>query len=280
MTPVYLPDGSIDWERTLFHFEPTKAGPYVMIILFALAFTGHVVLALRLKTTYMIPMIIGCLLEVIGFVARELAADHPFDNGLYAMQQFLIIIAPVFFAASLYLILKHIIHVVDDALSPLKPKLIGLVFVGFDVLSFVVQGAASGLIVGADTNLDAINLGVKILIVGLLIQVVSFIGFLTLAFVYYARAHNDGRTGEPWRTSFVVLAASAVLVFVRSLFRVVEFWQGFDGQIAKVEALMYVFDAGLMGVVVVLSIVFHPGRYLDGPNGEVGVFDPRKRPLA
>ncbi|KAI9354316.1 RTA1 like protein-domain-containing protein [Zopfochytrium polystomum] len=261
MTPVYLPDGSIDWEKTLFHYEPIKYAPYPIIANFGVAFIGHIVLAFKFKATYMIPMILGCLLEVLGFLARMKAANEPFDNGPYAIQQFLIIIAPVFFAASLYLVLKHLINAVDPALSPLKPKLIGVVFVGFDILSFVVQGAASGLIVGS-TDPDQINLGVKILIVGLLIQVVSFIGFLALSFAFFRRAKRESRTAEPWKTAFVYLSICAVFVFIRSLFRVIEFWQGFDGQIARVEILMYVFDAGFMVGVVLIMMVYHPGRYL------------------
>ncbi|KAI9354290.1 RTA1 like protein-domain-containing protein [Zopfochytrium polystomum] len=265
MKPIYLPDGSFDWDKSLFHFEPSKPGAYIIIAFFFLAFVIHTVQAVRLKAGYMAPLIVGCLLEIFGFTARVIAAKSPFDTGPYAGQQTLIIIAPVFFAATLYLILKHIVAGVDPSVSPLRPTRIAWIFVGCDVLSFAVQGGGSGILVSAGTNVSQADMGVKIMIVGLFIQVVSFLFFLVLAAVFYRRAVAAGLATPGvarWTGAFWVEVACALIVFVRSLFRVIEFWQGFDGPIAKVEALMYIFDAGLMALVVYLLAVFHPARAL------------------
>ncbi|KAI9329220.1 RTA1 like protein-domain-containing protein [Zopfochytrium polystomum] len=267
MIPVFNPDGSYDYRYSAFHYEPSVAAAAAMVAVFFVAFVLHLFFTVRHKAPYMISLTVGCIVESAGFGARILAHDSPFDAGTYAVQQTLILFPPVFYAATLYLVLKHIILAVDPSLSPLKPKLISVVFVGFDVLSFFVQGGASGIIVSAGTNLNTLNIGIKVLIVGLMIQVVSFLGFLALGAAFYFRARAAGRAdprSEQWLPIFGVEAVCGVLVFVRSVFRVIELWEGFDGTIAKIEWLMYVFDPGFMAVVVYLLAWYHPGRTLGG----------------
>lgn len=47
---------------------------------------------------------------------------------------------------------------------------------------------------------------------------------------------------------------------VRSIFRVVEYLQGFNGYILKHEAFLYIFDASLMLLVMVIFVMIHPSE--------------------
>ena len=58
---------------------------------------------------------------------------------------------------------------------------------------------------------------------------------------------------------WVLLVASA-LIFIRSVFRVVEYVQGTKGYLLRHEVYTYIFDAALMFGVVVLFNVVHPSR--------------------
>lgn len=62
------------------------------------------------------------------------------------MQSLLILLAPAFFAASIYMILGRLIVLVDgEAHSPIRVKWLTKIFVGGDVLSFLAQSAGTSL---------------------------------------------------------------------------------------------------------------------------------------
>lgn len=56
------------------------------------------------------------------------------------------------------------------------------------------------------------------------------------------------------------LYGSSILILVRSIFRVVEYLQGWDGYLLRNEAFIYVFDALLMWLVMVIFVVVHPSE--------------------
>lgn len=58
------------------------------------------------------------------------------------MQTLSILLAPAFFAASIYMILGRLIVLVDgESHSPIRVKWLTKIFVGGDVLSFLAQSA-------------------------------------------------------------------------------------------------------------------------------------------
>jgi hypothetical protein len=58
----------------------------------------------------------------------------------------------------------------------------------------------------------------------------------------------------------MALYLASGLIVVRSVFRVVEYLQGFDGYLLRHEAYLYIFDALLMFLVMVLFNVIHPSE--------------------
>lgn len=66
----------------------------------------------------------------------------------------------------------------------------------------------------------------------------------------------------PWRRFLMVLYAASTLILIRSIFRVVEYVQGRDGELQSKEVYFYVFDAALMFLVAVLLNVHHPNRII------------------
>ena len=83
----------------------------------------------------------------------------------------------------------------------------------------------------------------------------------------------------------VSLYAVSVLIFVRSIVRVVEFIQGFGGYTISHEVYLYVFDAMIMFFAMAVMNVVHPNEVAgfnredrlekaaqaSGPNGECSV---------
>jgi hypothetical protein len=60
----------------------------------------------------------------------------------------------------------------------------------------------------------------------------------------------------------VILFTASLLVMVRSVFRVAEYLQSFDGYLLSHEVYLYIFDALLMFVMMVLFNWAHPAEIL------------------
>jgi len=69
----------------------------------------------------------------------------------------------------------------------------------------------------------------------------------------------------------VAIYVVSVLIFVRSVFRVIEYAMGNAGYLLRYEIFLYIFDALLMAAVMIILNVIHPGeitRLLE--SGSVG----------
>lgn len=58
----------------------------------------------------------------------------------------------------------------------------------------------------------------------------------------------------------IALYVASVLILVRSVVRVVEYLQGYDGYLMRTEAFIYVFDALLMFVTMLVLQYAHPSE--------------------
>ncbi|GJC84360.1 protein RTA1 [Colletotrichum liriopes] len=248
----------------LWRYLPNKAAAVIFLILFLGSFLYISWKIWKTRARFCIVFAIGCLFEVIGFGARAGAHDKTDKIMPYAIQNMYIIVAPVLFAASIYMVLGRIITSIHaEKYSMIRPSKLTLTFVLGDVLSFVVQGGASGLMVIQKPGFA--TWGERIIILGLVIQIVMFGLFCAIAVIFHRRMRRaptveslDGLI--PWEESLYMLYAVSVLIMVRSIFRVVEFAQGYTGYSLSHEWTLYIFDALLMFAVTVLFSWRFPDR--------------------
>ncbi|KAK2809551.1 hypothetical protein FQN49_008607, partial [Arthroderma sp. PD_2] len=111
---------------------------------------------------------------------------------------------------------------------------------------------------------SSLSLGEKIIVVGLIIQILFFGFFTIVSFILHRRMNTHPTTaslslGFSWRRHIYGLYAVSVLILVRSIFRVAEFAQGSNGVLLEHEVYLYVFDAALMFALMVMLNVVHPG---------------------
>ncbi|KXS19024.1 RTA1-domain-containing protein [Gonapodya prolifera JEL478] len=249
-----------DWTTTAFDYKPSTALAITFLALFAVSGTLHAAQAYVTKLRFMWIMAIGCAVEILGFGLRIAAKDdvreNPDDTVLFSFQFGLIVLAPIFFAAVVYTTLTHIIALVGDQYSPMKRTTIGVIFITADIFAFIVQFIGACLILIPDIGSELSNNGLKVMIVGLAIQVVGIMVFFTLAVIVYIRAW---RVKGRWHVLMWNLLTSAILIAIRNAFRMAEYWDGFDNEISRNESLLYILDAGLMLLLVVLFHIIHPG---------------------
>ncbi|GIK05410.1 hypothetical protein Aspvir_009519 [Aspergillus viridinutans] len=236
----------------LWHYVPSKAAAVIFALLFLAATLYHVWKIWRMKTYFCICFALGGFFEFVGYCARASAHDKTGRMMPYCIQSVYILLGPALFAATIYVVLGRIIRAVrGEQYSLIRINWLTKVFVTGDVLSFVVQEGAAGM------------MG-KIVVGGLLIQVIMFGFFLITAIVFQSRMRRHPRglstsVDIPWKSHLRTLHVVGLLIMVRSVFRVAEFAMGNDGYLLKHEWTLYVFDATLMWIVMVVFAYNYPG---------------------
>lgn len=213
------------------------------------------------------------IVKIIRYLFRYLGSKDTANVTCFDLQTLLILVAPALFAASVYMILgRLIIFVRAGAYSIIRPTWLTKIFIARDLLSFLVQLAGSGLLS------SHFKQGKAVILVGLVAQLLSLFVFLANAALFHRRlaraltpmslrldTSND-RNG--WRGVMIVLYTAGGLLFVRSMFRLIEFTGSSDSPPMKSEAYFYVCDSTLMVIFLLLLGWFHPSRYL-GSHQEI-----------
>ncbi|KAL0934369.1 RTA1 domain protein [Colletotrichum truncatum] len=262
----------------LYHYDPTIAGAVIFVLLFLATTILHFWQLVKSKCWFLLPLAIGGILEVIGYAARAKSGGESPDwtLGPYIIQAILLLVAPALYAATIYMELGRIITVIDgEGHVIIRKEWMTKLFVTGDVLSFFLQGGGGGY--QAAGSLEALNTGAKIIIVGLFVQLICF-GFFVVTAVSFHRSINKAPTGRsnssiPWRRHMNALYLGSFLIMVRSLFRAVEYLQGFDGYLLRHEAYLYIFDAVFMLLTMILFNYIHPAEIaaiLAGGGGNEG----------
>ncbi|TPX31582.1 hypothetical protein SmJEL517_g05110 [Synchytrium microbalum] len=251
-------------DRDLFGYDPSVAAAAVAMLAFLFTGVAHSVQMYFYRPCwYMILMAIGAFWELIGFGMRINAASHVTSSTWFAAQQSILILAPVIVAAGDYMILTRIIRHIGVEFSPVNPKYVAPIFVGMDILSFVIQGGGSAALVTAKDQ-STLNFGLYSLLAGLAVQVFSIACFLLLAVIFQRRARVV--PGYKWRRLMAALYVSAAFILIRSIYRVAEFAQGFLSPISKIEGLLYTFDTAAIFVALAVFNIVHPGNILVAPK--------------
>src|SRR5450432_1322720 len=123
-------------------------------------------------------LIINITVETIGYIGRGISQSDTNALGPFIIQALAILLAPAFFAASIYMVLGRTILLVDaEHHSLIKAKWLTRIFVSGDVISFFVQSGGGGLM--SAKSLSAIHTGQQLIMVGLAIQL-AFFGFFVV----------------------------------------------------------------------------------------------------
>ncbi|OGE50106.1 hypothetical protein PENARI_c018G03574 [Penicillium arizonense] len=250
---------------TFYYYTPSSPGAGIFVGLLGVSTLLHFYQLVRTRSWFMIPFLIGGILETIGYVGRLLSSIEAPDytKGPYIMQSALILIAPAFLAASIYMTLGRIIFMLNgEKFSLIRLKWLTKIFVTGDVLSFLMQASGAGIMVKDTTNPST---GERIIIGGLLVQIIFFGFFMITALVFQSRIMSNptGMSNELsnlWRRHLTALYITSVLILVRSIVRVVEYIQGYDGYLMKQEVFIYVFDGLLMLVAMLVLQYIHPSE--------------------
>ncbi|ETN39822.1 uncharacterized protein HMPREF1541_06048 [Cyphellophora europaea CBS 101466] len=267
---------TIDYE--LWHYTPSLAGGIIASIAFALLTIAHTWRLARTRLWFCIPFVIGGLFETIGYAARATAHASTASLAPYIIQSVLILLAPILFAASIYMILARLIRACSggghgdgggggEAYSLVRVTWLTKIFVGGDVFCFLVQGAGASMLARAE-NQAAYDRGEKIVLGGLVLQIVVFGVFVVVAGVWHWRmkkgkngvvvvAAGDDGGKWAWQRFMWVLYGVSGLVAVRNVARCVEYGTGRNSFLISHEWCLYVYDFMLMFAALAASLYWY-----------------------
>ncbi|KAN0111007.1 RTA1 domain containing protein [Hyaloscypha variabilis] len=239
-------------------------------------------------------MFAGVVLEIIGYIGRVMSWKNQWNQPGFVMQIVCLTIAPAFMAGGIYLCLRRIVYAFGPENSRIRPESYTRIFIPCDLLSLILQAAGGGLASSAGYSGTSPITGDDIMVAGLAFQVFTLAIFMALCldFALCTRrrfnALGDSALDQnpmyvklrgSWRFKGFIgaLSLATVCIFWRSVYRVAELAEGWQGHLIREQNLFIAFE-GVMVVVACLALsVFHPAVcFGEGMAGKGGVGSGRK----
>jgi signal transduction histidine kinase len=292
--PVTDPNGN--W-----NYCPSFSAAVLFAVLFGLITIVHVAQTAIYRKPFALVICMGAAWELAGYVFRILSVLHELQSGLATAQLLLILLAPLWINAFIYMVLGRAIHFFldDDRVFGLRARRITLLFVLFDIAAFLVQ-ATGGSMTSNSEPASTQKLGLHIYMGGVGLQLLFICVFIALAIQFqrkiYAILAQTGAsrptllstfrgissmrphsydvvsTDESYKAPekaisilYVIYTALGLIIF-RNIYRLIEFSQGVLSNLTTHEWYAYVFDAVPMLFALIILACFHPGRVLRGPR--------------
>ncbi|KAL5608634.1 hypothetical protein FOVSG1_003315 [Fusarium oxysporum f. sp. vasinfectum] len=256
-----------DW--SFYRYEPSTAAAVIFVVLFSITTIIHVFQLIKTKTWYMLAFCLGGISEIAGYIGRAInSIEDPgcWTLGPYVVQSVLLLIAPALMAASIYMILSRVILLTEGEVhAVIGRRWLTKIFVVGDIISIELQSAGGSMMSGANEGNNLMKIGEYVIIGGLFFQLAIFGIFIVVVSVFHRRMNRSptNKSLEPsirWRHYLTTLYITSGFIWVRSLFRVIEYLDGNDGYLMRTEAFMFVFDATLIWIVMVWMNWYHPSE--------------------
>ncbi|KAJ2400175.1 hypothetical protein GGI23_002197 [Coemansia sp. RSA 2559] len=249
----------------LFTYNPVHVAPEIAACLFVLAaiiLTIQIVKSLSARWMY---ILVGTAIsESIGYILRAVCAEHA-SLGLFICMTLFLLLPPNALALFNYKTIGEISRISYDPDRKfwLKPRFITWFFFSSDVFSFLLQSSGGAMTATSSTK----SIGRWVCIVGLAVQLVFLAAFTFSTLVVHRSPlykvtkgpkDSDERAAKN-RVVWVILGTT-VLLYVRSIYRLIEFIDGYGGKIYSAEWAFYVFDFVPIFSMFLIYIVFFIGH--------------------
>ncbi|KAF1914548.1 RTA1 like protein-domain-containing protein [Ampelomyces quisqualis] len=247
-------------EYVLWPYSPSVAAGVIAVLVFIAITSVHTWRLVKNRTWFCVPFVIGGLFETIGYAARAAAHNDTKSLPPYVIQSVLILVAPILFAASVYMILGRLILRTDSAShSIIRATWVTKVFVTGDILCFFIQSGGAGILVKAK-DADGFKNGENVVLGGLILQILIFTFFVVVASIWHRRldAQPTAAASElPWKKYTMFLYAASILITVRNLCRVIEYAMGKEGYLLSHEWPLYFYDFLPMVLTMVVCVAWY-----------------------
>ncbi|KAI1306678.1 RTA1-domain-containing protein [Xylaria venustula] len=254
--------------QSWYGYQPNLGINVFFVVAYGIAAAYCLIIAVwkRRWLTYTIAILVGSLLELVGYAARILGHNDPWFSTGWILQYSIITFAPVFMSASLYVCIGRIADFLGRGVFDINPRLYSRVFIPCDVIALVVQGAGGAVSVTEEVTTTGLTPGAAIVVAGLTFQLVSLTVFFILfgAILWPSNILRPASSNLPIRQAkrlrtFAILIIIAILFIIgRSAFRVAELSEGIRGDLIHDELLFIIFDGFPIIIATGIIVAAHP----------------------
>ncbi|KAK9364376.1 sphingoid long-chain base transporter RSB1 protein [Lipomyces kononenkoae] len=256
-------------EATIYGYYPSLPANVFFAAAFCLYMVLNIAFAVRYRTVnYGIALILGCLIEVVGYIGRIMMHHNPWSQAGFDIQICCLILAPAFMSAGIYLTLKHLTLCFGSEHSRIKPAMYTWIFIFFDLFSLILQGTGGGLAASGKTS-NTVDTGNDIMMAGICFQVVTLSIFALMAFDYYSRFRGSKKVLSlrtetllhdiKFKLFITALVAAFLSIYIRCIYRIVEMAGGWGNTIMRNETGFIVLEGAMILVATSFLTIFHPG---------------------
>ncbi|KAJ7692474.1 RTA1 like protein-domain-containing protein [Mycena rosella] len=260
-------------------YDPSKPVALIFIVLFGISTALHLGQAVYFKMWWLFPTACLCGIgELVGWSGRLWSSFSPSADDPYMMQITTTIIAPTPLIAVSFILLGRIVERLGPCYSRITPRWYSRIFVSCDFIALCAQGAGGGLAATANNDAGA-KLGANIMLGGIVFQFVAIIAYAGCAADFLRRWKADKpvrevpaydremRTAMDPRVKLLIwaLTFSTFVLFIRSIYRIVELSTGWNGVVIQTQVYFNVFDGGMVVLALYTINIAHPGLLLRSP---------------
>jgi hypothetical protein len=282
-----------------FHsYTPNVAGNALFVAAFGLLVPLIVFRGLRYRTlSFATALMVGALLEVVGFVGRILLRRARGDELYFTLALVGTVVGPACMSGAVFLVLPHVLRIHGDRFSPLRPKLVGIVLyslllgavvaqlVGIVYMTYGLDGRKrtnSAIVVAVGTSLQTAAL---LAFVALYLWTTLRLGPQRGLDPKHSRVYDSPRFSRFLR----VFELATVALIAHSIYRIVEMAWGIESNIFQNEAAFMVMNGVLPFIACLLLSVVHPGAAFGAawsstsprrPRGRAPAPAPLQQPLS
>jgi len=285
--------------RSLYRYRPSLAANAIFLTLFGIVMLMHLWRGIKWKEWfYTTCMVLGCVIEVIGYGGRIMLYQNPFSFTGFMVQicmSYLLVrestwrlilfpgcltFAPVFFSAGLYILFSRIVVHLDPTLAHFPPRFWYWIFVPCDLIALALQ-AAGGAMSSSSTGKS--GSAISIALAGLSFQVITLFVFCVLCVEYSLRywrkqkrlAREGVESGmaptrpekDPKFKLFAwFLIASIIFIFIRCAYRIAELKDGYSGRLIRDQGTFIALEGVMILCASITLLVAHPGPAFAGGN--------------
>ncbi|EIW64631.1 RTA1 like protein [Trametes versicolor FP-101664 SS1] len=277
----------VDLHPNLYGYVPTKSVCATFVVLFGVSTVLHTWQAYRSREWWLVwTVLIAGVAEVGGWVARTLSANDPTSLIPFIVQAIVLVLAPTPLVAALFMGFGRVAERLGPEYSRLSPRMYSRIFLTCDLIALNIQGGGGGLTANPKLSPSIVRIGSYIVLGGLIFQLIAMSIFIHLVAEYVWRRAADcpfRKPGTPgneedahrvltreMKLLITGICISTVFVYLRSVYRVIEFANGSNGPIIHTQVLFNVFDGAMITLGMFALNFMHPGMLLKSTAADAG----------